>query len=72
MEAEAEDYEKEIRKTLEEYDESVKDNRDAIIQQLIEEICNIKPSIHHNFTVQKHIAASEAVSKLSSSIQKDH
>uniref|UniRef100_A0A7E4W963 V-type proton ATPase subunit G n=1 Tax=Panagrellus redivivus TaxID=6233 RepID=A0A7E4W963_PANRE len=52
----------EIEKELRDIHESVEANKSAVVQRLLDLVCDIRPDMHHNLTLQKKIGADEAAS----------
>uniref|UniRef100_A0A914P9M9 V-type proton ATPase subunit G n=1 Tax=Panagrolaimus davidi TaxID=227884 RepID=A0A914P9M9_9BILA len=48
-------YDRQVDATIKGYDERVAQVKDRVIENLLDLVTNIKPEIHHNFTVQKEI-----------------
>uniref|UniRef100_A0AC34RNI5 V-type proton ATPase subunit G n=1 Tax=Panagrolaimus sp. JU765 TaxID=591449 RepID=A0AC34RNI5_9BILA len=54
--------EKETKDELEKMEKSVKENREAVIERLMELVCDIRPELHHNLLLQKKIFSNEKTS----------
>uniref|UniRef100_A0AC35EWH8 V-type proton ATPase subunit G n=1 Tax=Panagrolaimus sp. PS1159 TaxID=55785 RepID=A0AC35EWH8_9BILA len=47
----------EIEKELQEMEKHVAENRDAVINRILNLVCDIQPELHHNLQLQQKLSA---------------